>query len=264
MTEPVPGSNDWLAALNASVARLAEAVTVLTPEEVTGPSYDTEWTISQVLSHLGSGAEIFGLFLRAGLKGEAMPPVSEFESIWEVWNAKSPSRQASDALAADRALLDHLDALEDQQREKWRLDMMGHEQRFDGLLRLRLGEHALHTWDVEVVRDPTTTVAPDAVALLIDTIDQLVERIGRPTQQPLRVLISTDEPRRHFLLHADTDGTHLRPGQVAAGTDGNRALQLPAEALIRLVYGRLDPQHTPELAADHIDMDAMRRLFPGF
>jgi len=38
---------------------------------------------------------------------------------------------------------------------------------------------------------------------------------------------------------------------------------LPAEAFIRLIYGRLDPEHTPELAIPDIDLDTLRRGFPG-
>jgi hypothetical protein len=35
------------------------------------------------------------------------------------------------------------------------------------------------------------------------------------------------------------------------------------EALVRLVYGRLDPAHTPA-GADDADFDDLRQLFPGF
>lgn len=42
-------------------------------------------------------------------------------------------------------------------------------------------------------------------------------------------------------------------------------LRLPAEALIRLVYGRLDAHHTPPaVAADGVDLDTLRGVFPGF
>jgi len=139
--------------------------------------------------------------------------------------------------------------------------MMGAEQRLTDLLRLRVGEHALHTWDVAVTRNPAATLAPDAVALLIDTIDQLVGRVGQPTQPPLHLPISTEQPTRRFVLHADTDGTELLPGNVAADSEPRNTLDLPAESLIRLVYGRLDPQHTPSV---HADLDALRRIFPGF
>jgi hypothetical protein len=44
---------------------------------------------------------------------------------------------------------------------------------------------------------------------------------------------------------------------------GETALHLPAEALIRLIYGRLDPEHTPPVDGE-TDLDALRRVFPGF
>ncbi len=40
---------------------------------------------------------------------------------------------------------------------------------------------------------------------------------------------------------------------------------MPAEALLRLSYGRLDPEHTPaDVAADPADLDRLRKVFPGF
>jgi hypothetical protein len=42
------------------------------------------------------------------------------------------------------------------------------------------------------------------------------------------------------------------------------ALDLPAEAFVRLVYGRLDPDHTPDaVTATGVDLDLLRRTFPG-
>ena len=40
-------------------------------------------------------------------------------------------------------------------------------------------------------------------------------------------------------------------------------LRLPAEALIRLVYGRLDPAHTPPVETRGVDLDELRPIFPG-
>jgi hypothetical protein len=42
-------------------------------------------------------------------------------------------------------------------------------------------------------------------------------------------------------------------------------LRLPAEALLRLVYGRLDSDHTPaSVDAGGHPLDSLRRAFPGF
>jgi hypothetical protein len=56
-------------------------------------------------------------------------------------------------------------------------------------------------------------------------------------------------------------------GSISAATDepADARLELPAEALVRLAYGRLDPDHTPStVTADGVDLDLLRQVFPGF
>ncbi len=48
-----------------------------------------------------------------------------------------------------------------------------------------------------------------------------------------------------------------------ASGSGEPDLVLPAEALCRLVYGRLDPDHTPAFTGDGKALDALRQVFPG-
>jgi hypothetical protein len=182
--------------------------------------------------------------------------------VWDQWNAKSPTEQAADAIRADAAFLARLDALTGAERDQWRLNLFGAEQGLADLLRFRLGEHALHTWDVAVALDPRATVAPDATALLVDVLDQFTGRLGKPTGDSLRVDVRTDAPQRRFLLEVGPDSVQLAPtGDDSA--DGTARLHLPAEALLRLVYGRLDAEHTPALEAEQVDLDVLRRVFPG-
>ena len=57
------------------------------------------------------------------------------------------------------------------------------------------------------------------------------------------------------------------PALVACGTEStDGTLDLPAEALLRLVYGRLDADHTPTLglSARDVTLDDLRAIFPGF
>ena len=252
----------WLAAVHNSHRRIADLIAALPDEELSDQSYDDEWSIAQVMSHLGSGAEIFSMMLAAGLAGREPPGADEFQPVWQRWNAKSPSDQAHDAIAADAAFLGQLDALDEQQRAGWRLELFGGEQDLATLLRFRLGEHAVHTWDVAVMRDPGAAVAADAVDLLVDTLDMLVARAGKPGDVPVRVVVSTESPARRFLLSTGGDGASLSPHD---GDDPDEAaIRLPAEALVRLVYGRLDPQHTPPVDATGVDLDDLRRTFPGF
>ncbi len=268
MTEDTASLDRWLAAATSSHHRLAAQVADLTAEQVAGPSYAAEWSVAQVLSHLGSGAEIFILFVEAGRRGEPAPGPDAFQPIWERWNAKPPEMQAADALVSDRKLLDELHGLSEAERQGWVLSMFGAEQRLSDVVRLRLGEHALHTWDVEVTRNPTAVIAPDAVGLLIDTMGSLVARTGTPVEAPLRVNVVTHDPARRFLLVAGAEGAALEGLDNGRGPDAGSSpaaatLELPAEAFIRLLYGRLDPAHAPALQTAGVDLDVLRRIFPG-
>jgi uncharacterized protein (TIGR03083 family) len=254
----------WIATLRNSHERLASLVEPLTPEQLRGPSYDSEWTIAQVLSHLGSGAAI-ALMMLPGALGQGEPVGREaFQPVWDTWNAKSPDEQAADCLTTDSMHLRTLEELSDEDLAKISFSFFGLDLDAVGLIRLRLGEHALHTWDVAVMRDPDATVSPDAVSLLIDNVPGfLAPRLGRPPQTPFRVRIRTTDPDRDYLLTA-ADAVSMTdwPG---AGTEADGEVSLPAEALLRLAYGRLDPGHTPaSVQADPAGLDRLRAVFPGF
>src|SRR5260221_2501599 len=122
-TSPAP----WIEALRHSHERLRAVAGPLGPDELQRQSYASDWSIAQVLSHLGSQAEIFGLFLDAGLSGQDPPGPEAFPPIWEAWNAKSPQDQAADALRADEAGTVPLHALDGDQQKQLRLQPFRHE-----------------------------------------------------------------------------------------------------------------------------------------
>ena len=92
----------WISALRHSHDRLRAAAEPLSPDQLEQRSYASEWSIAQVLSHLGSQAEIFGLFLNAGLTGQDPPGREQFEPIWDSWNGKDPQAQARTRSAPTR------------------------------------------------------------------------------------------------------------------------------------------------------------------
>jgi uncharacterized protein (TIGR03083 family) len=250
----------WLDALRHSHDTLRAVTEPLSAGQLQQRSYTREWSIAQVLSHIGSQSEVFGLFLDAGLSGEDPPGRDAFPPIWDAWNARSPQAQAADAVAADGALVGRLESLDAGQRERFRLAVFGMDLDMTGLLRMRLGEHAIHTWDVAVALDPAARVAPDAVGLLVDTLGQLAARAGKPDGTRLRLHVSATGPERDFTLESGETVT-LAPSE---GEESPPELRLPAEALVRLVYGRLDPAHTPPVETRGVDLDELRRIFPGF
>lgn len=251
---------ELLVVLSRSHERLVKVLAGLTDAELTGPSYDDGWSIAQVAAHLGSSAEIFATILEAGLQGSPTPGSEQFQPVWDRWNAKPPAVQASDALQFDGAFLDRVEALPADEAQRWHMHLFGAEQDLAGLLGMRLSEHALHTWDIVVALDADATVSGDAVAIIVDSLPALVGYTGKPAQTPRRVLVTTHDPDRSFLLTIDPDGARLE----ADGAESTERLTCPAEAFVRLVYGRLDPAHTPgTVDASATDLDALRRTFPG-
>ncbi len=261
-----PSPQAWIDALRRSHDALRANVEPLDEDRLRQRSYCSEWSIAQVLSHLGSGAEIFGLFLDAGLAGAEPPGPDAFAPIWQAWNERGPLAQATDALAADETLVKRLESLSPGERDRIRLQLFGMDLDVTGLAKLRLGEHAVHSWDVAVALDPSVTVAADSVSLLIDNVAPLIGRAGRPAASPQRIHVSTTSPDREFVLDTG-EPVGLEPAADATSANGaadGPALRLPAEALLRLVYGRLDPGHTPPVEAAGVDLDALRQVFPGF
>ena len=256
--DPAP----FIQALRHSHDSLRALVEPLSDDQLEQRSFCTDWSIAQVLSHLGSQAEISGLWLDAGLTGQDPPGRDAFPPIWDAWNARSPRAQAADSLRANEAFVQRLESLDAGQRERFHLEMFGMDLDTAGLARMRLSEHAIHSWDVAVALDPAARVAPDAVDLIVDTLGPLAARSGKPDGAKLRLHVSASGPQRDFTLESGETVT-LAPS--AAGEDAELPeLQLPAEALVRLVYGRLDPAHTPPVETRGVDLDELRRLFPGF
>jgi uncharacterized protein (TIGR03083 family) len=250
----------WIAALRNSHDRLASLVGPLAPEQLRGQSYCTDWSIAQVLSHLGSGAEIGTLMLASALAGTPLDREA-FGPIWDTWNNKSPEDQAADCLTADEEHVRELEKLTDDELDSIHFDFFGMELDAAGLVGLRLAEHAMHTWDVAVSLDPAAVLAPDAAALLMGSVSRFLRFAGKPAGDSFRLRVGTTDPDGDYVLDV-ADSVTLSDWAPGVDTDGQ--VRMPAEALLRLVYGRLDTEHTPELSADGIDVDRLRAIFPGF
>ena len=131
----------------------------------------------------------------------------------------------------------------------------------------RLSEVALHGWDVLATFDDGATLAPDAAALLVDRLPMMVGFIGQFTPRDTRpaddttIAVTTSEPVRDFELELG-EGADLRPATGALTTG---ALDLPAEALLRLAAGRLPAgREHGAVVSGSLTLDDLRRAFPGY
>ena len=154
----------------------------------------SEWDVSQVLSHLGSGAEIALRGLEASL-ADGDPPAEDYHAVWDRWNAiAEPAARAEAFIAADER---HVSAWESLDVARWPrsgpLPLPAGAVDAATAVGLRLSEHTLHSWDVHVATDPAAPLAPMRRAARRPAADA-----GRPRRpRPRMARPAGDAGRRH-------------------------------------------------------------------
>ncbi len=250
---------DAIDALRSSVDRLADLVHSLDDTVLVRQAYPKEWTIADVMSHLGSGAVIARQGLQASLDN-VQPPDDSNQRVWDEWNAKSPRAKANDAVAADAAMMSALEEAHPDDRARFKLAMGPLELDWDAFLGMRLNEHLIHEWDIAVTLDPTVALAADGTDVVVDNLELIARFTSRPKGDPRTIMTSTTQPERLFVVT-------IEPSQVGFAStqpEGKPDLSMPAESLIRLVYGRLDPNHTPtSVVGERTLLEQLRTVFPG-
>src|SRR5208282_3604208 len=130
--------------------------------------------------HLGSGATIFVRQVNDALSDETTP--SDFSrSVWDDWDARTPVEQAAGLLATDEVLVARLAELTPDDVESVTLPMGPFTVTFDQYLGLRLNEHVLHTWDVEVAFNSDAVLPPEAVAAVLDHLGFVARFAAKPS-----------------------------------------------------------------------------------
>ncbi|MGY0231612.1 maleylpyruvate isomerase family mycothiol-dependent enzyme [Longispora urticae] len=255
-----------IAALRTGHDELTALVSGLRPEDLTGPTAASEWDVSQVLSHLGSGAEISLAALDAALAGTGRLDADFNKGVWARWDGMTPGERAEAFPRANRALVERYESLDTDVRNSLRIDLGFLPQPVDVATAagLRLNEFGYHSWDVRVAHDPGATIAPEARPSMLDLIGNLFGWIARPAElggRQAHLAVHVTEPERSF---------GLRLGDAAAVTDvpdePDGVLRAPADAWLRLAVGRLGPEYpTAGVSVEGpVTLDDLRRVFPGF
>ncbi len=254
-------------ALRSGHQRIEALVRALPPEGLSGPSGASEWTIAQVLSHLGSGAEIGLAGLESSLAGTPKPAGDFNQGVWDRWNAMTPAEQAAGFLTSNENLVNRYEGLDERTRTQATVDLGFLPAPVDiaTAASFRLNEFALHAWDVAVAGDPDAIVAADAVEPMMAVVPYLIGWLGKPASvldgRNLTAAVHTTSPERDFGL-ALTDKVEL----TATPAEPDATVTLAAESWIRLATGRLAARHTPSAVAvsGAVTLDQLRRVFPGF
>ena len=255
-----------ITALRSGHEGLAGVVRGLGEDDLARTSGASEWDVSQVLSHLGSGAEISQAGLRAAIGGVSRPTGDFNQSVWDRWNAMSRQERADGFVRASQELTELYESFDQATRDELRIDLGFTPEPVDveTHARMRLNELALHSWDVNVAFDEQAALPAEAVdSLLHDT--SLLGWIAKSEHlggERSVVQVETREPDEVFTL--DLGDRVNVVFEKPADPDGT--LILPAEAWLRLVAGRLSAQYTPAdvrtAGAAHLDL--LRKVFPGY
>lgn len=257
-----------IAALRSGNDSLAGLVSGYSDEQLAGPTGADEWDVSQVLSHLGSGAEIAQNTLQAALERKPNPGMEFNKTVWARYDGASPRERLKWFLAANEATTQSFESLSEETRESLTIDMGFLPAPVDvaTVASFRLNELALHDWDVRVGINPAATIAPEATPHLLPRIELLAGFLGKPdalhSNEYGVIAVTTTDPATELALHL---GEQVSVSTGAAGqSDGT--LTLPAEAWVRLVTGRLKPPYTPAgiTTTGAADLDLLRLVFPKF
>ncbi len=243
---------------------LAAVVPTLSDEDLARRSGASEWPVSQVLSHLGSAAEIGRATYRAALDGTE-PPGPDFNpSVWDRWNALDPRAQAAGFLESDAALVELLESLTPQQRDELMIKtFLPDPVPLEVIVGMRLSEFAQHSWDINVALDPTATLDDEAGELLVEHyatgLGFLLGFIGKAAalSEPAVVEIAGSD-----LALVVADRVELTSEAPAA----TATLTAAPESVIRLLGGRLTPGYTPASVSltGNVSLDELRAVFPGY
>jgi hypothetical protein len=181
-----------------------------------------------------------------------------------------PRAQADECLVVDRDLVARLEGVGDDERARLQLSLGPMELDWETFVQMRLSEHLLHEWDVAVALDPAATLADDGTAIVVDRVGAVAGWASKAVGDPATITVATTAPERSFTLTIGDDVSLVPTAEAtgaagAAEPAGGPTLTMPAEALVRLVYGRLDADHTPAaVSGDPAVLDRLRPVFPGF
>jgi uncharacterized protein (TIGR03083 family) len=259
-----------ISALRGNHDELTARVIGLDEEDLARQSGSANWDIAQVLGHLGSGAEIALAGLQAAIAGDAAPGQDFNQLVWDRWNAMSARDKAQGFLGVNERLVTAFESLDATARHEVRvkLGFLPFPADVTVLSGMRLSEAALHGWDVRVAFDRQATLTVEETAAMLDQLSGplafLLGFLGKPevlNGAQTTVRVETTDPNLVLGLVLGETVSFGGPPTHAGGV-----LTIPAEALLRLLAGRLDEAYTPDtvtITSSVVTVEQLRSVFPG-
>ncbi len=252
-----------IAALRTNHDGLEGLVKRLSREQLASQSGATEWTVADVLSHLGSGAELTLVRLAPAVAGEAIPEIDS-QSVWDRWNAMSPEEQASGFLEHHAAVVSLLESLDGEQRKTITVDLgfLPEPSSLETFVGMRLNETSAHAWDVRVAFDSDAGIEARSAELVAEHLAGglgfMLDFAARPQ--------SLKEPAKLALDGYGISFAETVNLTIGSPEDATATFQGPLEAAVRMLSGRLRPEFTPDgvEVTGNVSLDDLRPVFPGY
>ncbi|HEY7064045.1 MAG TPA: maleylpyruvate isomerase family mycothiol-dependent enzyme [Chloroflexota bacterium] len=235
------------------------------------PTACREWTVKDVAAHVTDGAERAVVVARAALAGE---PVPQYDTAERRRRHAALRALSGDELAVrlqrDLAtVFQELDGVPAATLHGTTANLGGGPHTMAQFADQRLVETGLHAWDIRAGSDPDATLPPETAAAIIDFVLWRVPRLAGHSEA------RGVAPRYLCALEGAGGGPvtlAISPDAITAtrtpDASADPALNLPVEAFIRLVWGRLDVPRALgsgviRTRAPRDEMVALGALFPG-
>jgi uncharacterized protein (TIGR03083 family) len=222
------------------------------------PSACAGWTVGDVAAHMAESNDRFLRIVSAALDGQPVPAFSPQQRAERQAAVKARGREAVlDQLAGCAyAVFDRLEAATPEALART-VTVPAGTLTLAQVAGQRLSELALHSWDIRSAADPRAALAPATVPLLLDGVLASVGRLAGNR-------VPTDRTLTYRLELAGEAGgpvtVTLAGGQASAQRGAperaDATLYLPAEAAIRLLWGRLALERA--LAAGTVSVEGDR------
>ncbi len=270
MANPEPTFQEVFDAVKREYQTLVQDVESHPASYVEQDSFCSNWKNYQVISHLGSGAEIFQKSLETALDGnEALSPEGR-QAIWGYFDGLAPQDVYPQFKDRTEKLIAYLEALPESKHNEIIPTFAGNLPLPKALL-TRLNEMSLHVWDIRVKSDPSLKLEDNAAALLLPmVVDRLPNRAKRDGLDELRgrpVAFDINGPAsRQFTLNPGGEQATVEGGLPSGALF---TVKMPAEAFERLVAGRepIDKAvaaGTAQVSGDTASMGSLSKIFPGY
>jgi uncharacterized protein (TIGR03083 family) len=238
-----------LARIRAVHEELVAFTRSATDEELAMPSRATEWSVAQVLSHLGSQGEIALAGLPALLDGSEAPGQDVNEAVWARWDALGDRAKAEAFVEHSSAIVSALEVVPDRDTRTVTFPFLPAPLPFAGAMAMRLNEYALHGWDVGLdIDDETAALLAEHLA---DGLSFMLGFIGKADQLSDPVVL-----RAGNLVLTIDDAVAVTPQATPTAT-----LEGRLDAGIRLISGRLR-EDVP--VSGNVTLEQLRKVFPGY